>query len=67
MANSKSFGIGCLVLAALFAAAAINTTFISPQVPVGDASGLGVSRMVGAFLPSIVLLAVAVWLLKKPR
>jgi hypothetical protein len=61
----KNFGIACLILAALLAVSAVNTTFLSPRVPVGDASGLGVSRMVGAFLPSLVLLAVAVWLLQK--
>lgn len=65
--HAKKFGIGCLILAALLAVSAVNTTFISPRVPVGDASGLGVSRLVGAFLPAIVLLAVAVWLLKKNR
>lgn len=65
MTQSKNVGIACLVLAALLAVSAVNTTFISPRVPVGDASGLGVSRMVGAFLPSLVLLAVAAWLMKK--
>lgn len=65
MTQSKTVGIACLILAALLAASAVNATFISPSVSVGDASGLGVSRMVGAFLPSLICLAIAAWFLRK--
>ncbi len=67
MTNRQKIGIGCFVIAALFAGVAINNTFISPVIPVGDESGLGVSRLVGAFLPAVVLLALGLWLFEKPK
>ena len=68
MANVLSdIEIGCGVHALVFAGVAVNNTFISPVIPVGDSSGLGVSRMVGSFLPSVLVLAVGLWLLQKPK
>jgi hypothetical protein len=34
---------------------------------VGDDSGLGVSRLVGAFLPAVLLLALGLWFFQKPK
>jgi len=67
MADRKTAGIACLILAALFVVVAVKNTFLTPSIPVGDASGLGVSRAVGSFLPSVVVLALAIWLLQKPK
>jgi len=67
MTNRQKNGIGCFVLALVLAGVAINNSFISPTVPVGDASGLGVSRLVGAFLPSLAFLALGLWLFQKPK
>ena len=67
MTNRQKNGIGCFVLAAVLAGVAVNNTFVSPTFPVGDDSGLGVSRLVGAFLPSIVVLALGLWLFQKPK
>lgn len=67
MTNRQKNGIGCFVLALVLAGVAFNNTFISPTIPVGDESGLGVSRLVGAFLPSVVFLALGLWLFQKPK
>ncbi len=67
MTNRQKNGIGCFVIAIVFAGVAVNNTFISPTVPVGDASGLGVSRLVGAFLPTAVFLGLGLWLFQKPK
>jgi hypothetical protein len=67
MTNRQKNGIGCFVLALLFMGVAIRNTFFVPVIPVSDASGLGVSRMVGAFLPAIVFLIVGVCLFQKPK
>ena len=67
MTSRQKNGIGCFVLAAVLAGVAVNNTFISPTIPVGDESGLGVSRLVGAFLPAVAMLAVGLWLFQKPK
>ncbi|QDT10545.1 hypothetical protein [Planctomycetes bacterium K23_9] len=67
MTNRQKNGIGCLLLAAVLSCVAINNVIISPAIPVGDASGLGVSRLVGAFLPPLVLLTLGLWLFQKPK
>jgi hypothetical protein len=67
MTNRQKNGIGCFVIAALLAGVAIKNSFVTPAVPVGDESGLGVSRMVGAFLPSILVCALGLWLFQKPK
>lgn len=67
MNHRQKSGIGCFVLAVAFVGIAIKNTFVSPTVPLTDASGLGVSRLVGAFLPAIVALAVGVWLFQRQK
>jgi hypothetical protein len=67
MTNRQKNGIGCLVIAALLAAVAVKNSFITPSIPVGVASGLGASRLVGAFLPAILLFALGLWLFQKPK
>ncbi len=67
MTNRQKNGFGCLVIAALLAAVAVKNSFITPSIPVGDASGLGASRLVGAFLPAILLFALGLWLFQKPK
>ena len=47
--SKKGLGIALCVLAGVLTIIAINNTFISPKIPVGDKSGLGVSQMVGSF------------------
>lgn len=64
---SKASGIGCLVLAALLFASAINNTVLAPKIPINDASGLGVSRLVGAFLPGLICLTLGIWLIQKNK
>ncbi len=65
MNGKRIGGIACFVLAAAFLASGINA--ISRQaLPVGDASGLGVSRAVGTFLPALVALGVGLWLFQRP-
>ena len=67
MTNRQKNGIGCFVLAVVFAGVAVNNTFISPEIPVDDASGLGVSRLVGAFLPAVACLILGAWLFQSPK
>lgn len=67
MTNRQKNGIGCFILALVFAGVAINNTFISPPMPIDDPSGLGASRLVGAFLPAVALLALGLWLFQKPK
>ncbi len=67
MTSKKGFGIACCVLAVLLAGLGIKNTFISPEIPVGDESGLGVSQMVGSFLPAVLILALGLKLLQKPK
>jgi len=66
MSGKRIGGIVCLVLAALLVVGAIRKLSTGDGPGVSDASGLGVSRAVGAFLPSLVALIVGLWLLKKP-
>ncbi len=67
MKSKLTSGIVCIILAVAFAGVAINNSFFSESaLAVGDPSGLGVSRMVGAFLPAVIALAVGIYLLQKP-
>ena len=63
----NTIGTICCVLAVMFAVVAINNTFVSPEIPVGDESGLGVSRMMGAFLPAVLFLALGLYQFQKPK
>ena len=67
MTNRQKNGLGCFLIAALLAGVAIKNSFVTPSIPVGDESGLGVSRLVGAFLPSILVFALGLWLFQKPK
>lgn len=60
MTNRQKNGIGCFVLAALLAAVAIYNASTA-QV------GLNVGRVVGAFLPAVLLLALGLWLFQTPK
>ena len=64
--SKKGWGIALCVLAVALVIVAIKNTFISPEIPVSDESGLGVSRAVGAFLPALVALIFGVRLLQSP-
>ena len=66
MDKNKGWGIGLCVLAGLLAIVAVKNPFITPAIPVGDESGLGVSQMVGSFLPALLALIFGVRLLSKP-
>ncbi len=65
MRNKNSAGIACIVLSIPLAYLAIKNSFVTPTIPFDDPSGLGVSRMVGAFLPFLVSLSIGLWLLTK--
>jgi hypothetical protein len=68
MTSKQTSGIVCIVLAVAFAGVAINNNFLSDNaLAVNDPSGVGVSRLVGAFLPAVVALAVGIFLLQKPK
>lgn len=67
MSKENTGAIVFFVLAVLFAGVAINNTFVSPTVSVSDESGLGVSRMDGAFLPSIICAGVGAWLWQRTK
>lgn len=67
MTNRQKNGVGCFVLASVLAGVAINNTFVSPEIAVTDASGLGVSRLIGAFLPSLAFLGLGLWLFQSPK
>ena len=66
MSGKRIGGIVCLVLAALLIVSAISSLSRGDGPALGNASGLGVSRAVGALLPSIVMLILGLWLFKKP-
>ena len=66
MTGKRIGGIVCLFLAALFVVGAISALTRDDAPAVGDASGVGVSYAVGAFLPSLVFAILGLWLLKKP-
>ncbi|QVL30975.1 hypothetical protein KIH39_19270 [Telmatocola sphagniphila] len=60
-------GILCLVLAAAFFVSGASSLAKPDGPQVGDASGLGVSRMIGAFLPGVFALIIGLWLFQKPK
>lgn len=65
MSVKRIAGIVCLVLALISMASAISR--VSHDVNITDPSGLGFSRAVGTFLPSVLLLIISLWLFKKPK
>jgi hypothetical protein len=64
MNNRQKNGFVCIFVSVILAGIAFNNTFISPDLPVTDASGLGVSRMVGAFLPAVLVMAAGFYFLQ---
>lgn len=57
MGGKRIAGIVCFLLAAGLFVSGVSTVMRGPDI--SDASGVGVSHAVGAFLPSIVTLIVA--------
>ena len=57
----------CALLAIALLFVGIKNTFFTPAISVTNASGLGVSRMVGSFLPGILVGALAAKLLQKTQ
>lgn len=66
MTGKRIAGVLFLFAAAYFIVIAVLSLSAGDGPALGDPSGLGVSRAVGTFLPSIVTLIVGLWLLKKP-
>jgi hypothetical protein len=66
MTGKRIGGIVSLILAALLVVSAIGSLARRDGPALTDASGLGVSRAVGAFLPATAALILGLWLLKKP-
>ena len=66
MSAKRIGGIVCLVFAAMLVVSAVRSLSRDDGPGLGDPSGLGVSRAVGAFLPSVVVLILGLWLFKKP-
>uniref|UniRef100_A0A7C4QMJ8 Uncharacterized protein n=1 Tax=Schlesneria paludicola TaxID=360056 RepID=A0A7C4QMJ8_9PLAN len=66
MSGKRIAGIVCLVFAALFLISGVSSMTRAEGPALGDPSGLGVSRAVGRFLPSLIIAIVGLWLLKKP-
>jgi len=66
MSGKRIGGIVCLALAALLSVGAVSSLSRGDGPAINDAAGLGVSRAVGALLPSLAALIVGLWLLKKP-
>ena len=60
-------GIVCCVVALMLFAAEVISMINQPGSGLTDASGLGISRAVGALLPGTIALIVGVWLLGKKK
>ena len=67
MTNRTKNGIGCIIISAVLAGIAVKNSFFPDGISPTDPSGLGVSRLVGSFLPAILVLALGVWLMQKPK
>lgn len=65
MTSRQTSGIVCLIIGLALAGIAVKNTFLTPGIAVDDPSGLGVSRMVGAFLPAVLVSALGLWLMQK--
>ena len=65
MTGKRIVGIVFLILAVVLFIRGVFTASSGPAI--GDPSGLGVSYMVGAFLPAIVVLIIGLWLFQKPK
>lgn len=67
MKNRQKNGLVCIFIAVVLAGIAIKKAFISPDLSVTDASGFGVSRMMGAFLPAVIVMALGFYFLQKQK
>ncbi|MCI0701399.1 MAG: hypothetical protein L0241_09995 [Planctomycetia bacterium] len=67
MTGKQIGGVVCLVLAVVFTIGAIISLSKGDGPGLGDRSGLGVSRVVGACLPALGALILGLWLFKKPE
>jgi hypothetical protein len=65
MSGKRIAGAVCCVLALGLFIGGITRSSRGPAL--SDPSGLGVSRMVGALLPSILVLALGLWLIQKGK
>ncbi len=64
MSGKRIAGIVCFLLSVALVISGIRTLMSGPEVT--DASGVGVSHAVGAFLPALIVLIIGLWLFKKP-
>lgn len=67
MSGKRIGGTVCLILAACLFLGAVNAIATGDGPALNDASGLGVSRAVGAFAPFMAALILGLWLIQKPR
>jgi hypothetical protein len=65
MTGRRIAGIVCCILAVGFFVSGLSNVISGPDVT--DASGLGVSYAVGAFLPAILALIAGIWLLTNKK
>ena len=65
MNGKRILGLLCIVVGCLFAISGALTVMEDENL--ADRSGLGVSRAVGAFLPSVLALIIGLWLIGKAR
>ncbi len=67
MTARRIIGVAFFLAAAVLAVVATRNTFFSDGLSVTNSSGLGVSAMVGSYLPGFVMLIIGVWLFQKPK
>ena len=68
MSNRQKIGVACFLAAAVLAVFGTrNTFFADDAISVTNSSGLGVSQMVGAYLPMLVMLIIGAWFFQKPK
>jgi hypothetical protein len=65
MSGRRIGGVACCLLAAALFVVAVSDNRKGDGPAIGNASGLGVSRAVGRFLPSVLVLALGLALLRK--
>jgi len=60
-------GLVCIVLGVLLFFGGLSNLFLRDGPSLSDPSGLGVSRAVGGFLPSMLMFILGAWLLSKKK
>lgn len=58
MTGKQVGGLVCLLLSGLLAVGAVSSITGGDGPAVGDKTGLGVSRVIGAFLPMVLMLVI---------